>query len=453
MALSRSQVRWIAQYTPDLYKIPQCYPHLVETYDVDNIDDLNIFQNARNLVFRIRFIDIPALEQKKLPDGWRNNILEMILEGKTWVQGNGFTKCPNIISVTFNNASIMHWNIFSECINLKRVVYTNNRGEISHQAFRKCLSLETVILPPSIKRIRPHAFYYCVNLKDILTYNGEGLPPRPFSACHNLKYIDSFAFQHCHSLETIELPENIREIGQNAFSICAGSNEIGLRSIRLSTGLYSIPQQCFWKSSCLQVCELPESIKLIKASAFDACKQLQYIDCSKVEAIREHAFYECEKLEKIDISSCKSIHHHAFAKCTSLRTIVIPETMKEIEESVFENCEKLVSVSLGKVKKIRKKAFYNCKALKTITIPGTCCAIEAEAFYGCSSLQTVHIKDSRYLLFWVGNNAFPAGTCVINERDAMTQNVSDILAAYPTQNVSNILAAYPRMHTTRILRF
>lgn len=88
-----------------------------------------------------------------------------------------------------------------------------------------------------------------------------------------------------------------------------------------------------------------------------------------------------------------SIEESAFEK-NGLKSIILPNSVKNIGNSAFRNCENLNNISLGEgVETIGNNAFTSCIGLKSILIPKSVQHIGTQAFYGASSLEAVHITD------------------------------------------------------------
>lgn len=99
------------------------------------------------------------------------------------------------------------------------------------------------------------------------------------------------------SIQTVKLPETIREIGRYAFSWC-----IYLRSVNIPNQVTSIKEGAFWYCKNMQKFVMPESIETIEASAFSDCGGLQEINIpSNCTSIGNDAFMGCSALHKIII--------------------------------------------------------------------------------------------------------------------------------------------------------
>ena len=122
----------------------------------------------------------------------------------------------------------------------------------------------------------------------------------------------------------------------------------------------------------IKTIELPNTIKRIGENAFYGCFELTSISIpEKVTQIGNRAFYCCDSLEKIDLpSKLSKIGKEAFAKCSSLVEIVIPNKVKVVSEGLFSQCEQLQKVTLPEnLMQMDYSAFGSCPKLKELTIP------------------------------------------------------------------------------------
>ena len=75
---------------------------------------------------------------------------------------------------------------------------------------------------------------------------------------------------------------------------------------------------------------------------------------------------------------------YAFAGCSSLTSIIIPESVTEINIAAFSGCSSLISIVIPEsVIAIRGYAFYGCSSLTSINIPESQTLIEDYTFYHC----------------------------------------------------------------------
>lgn len=196
------------------------------------------------------------------------------------------------------------------------------------------------------------------------------------------------AFNQCHDLISIVIPDNVLWIEDNAFNGCVSLLEI------------VIPDHVTWIganafSNCCSVSDIviPNSVTYIGYSAFNECDGLEFVTIgSSVRTIEGSVFYGCSNLKNIVIpDSVISIGKSAFSYCISLTEIIIPNGVTYIGSSAFSNCNSLVSVTIGRsVTSIGMLTFDRCSSLTEIVIPEGVTFIGSSAFSACGNLQKIY---------------------------------------------------------------
>ena len=233
--------------------------------------------------------------------------------------------------------------------------------------------------------------------------------------------IEALAFYHCTELTSIDIPNSVTEIGQEAFGRCPG-----LASIVVESGNPRFDS----RNNCNAIIEtannvlivgckntiIPNSVTEIGNLAFDACDSLTSIVIpNSVTSIGQYAFYDCSGLTSINIpNSVTSIGHGAFAWCSGLTSIVIPNSVTEIGVGVFDDCTELASIVVESGNP-RYDSRNNCNAIietannmlivgcMNTTIPNSVTVIGYWAFYSCSGLTSIDIPNS---VTAIGDSAF-----------------------------------------------
>ncbi len=116
--------------------------------------------------------------------------------------------------------------------------------KISSNQFIGRKDLVDIVIPKSVKVICPGAFYMCCNLESVTFEEGS-----------ELKAIESYAFQNCHNLEKINIPEEVIQIKSHAFWACER-----LSSICLPMSLKIIDASAFYTTKIKNV-SLPDNCK------------------------------------------------------------------------------------------------------------------------------------------------------------------------------------------------
>lgn len=241
---------------------------------------------------------------------------------------------------------------------------------IDAYVFYECASLKTVILPKSIKKIKHFAFQRC--------------PIDSITLPENLKELGKGAFSYCRSLKEITLPNGVSELEGDTFSNCES-----LTKVTLSDGLVCIGVREFENCEALQSITLPQNVKTIGSWAFENCTMLSEIKLSSaLTTIENRAFIGCSSLSRVTTEGGQSayfsmpqsvteIGYWAFQDCVSLTEVNIPDNVTTIKFGAFKGCTAVETIKFGnKVSKIEYDAFSGCSAIKNVYLPISLTEIE-----------------------------------------------------------------------------
>lgn len=131
--------------------------------------------------------------------------------------------------------------------------------------------------------------------------------------------IGDHTFENRGFIESVTVPDGVRQIGKQAFFKCNG-----LRSIYLPEGVICIGDQCFGGCSRLDEISVPQSLETVGEMAFLGCLALKEIVFGDgLKTIGDSAFHTCPELGRVIVpSEDVVIEPTAFQKC--------PEEMKLI---------------------------------------------------------------------------------------------------------------------------
>ena len=317
---------------------------------------------------------------------------------------------PNTITEIPNEA-------FFNCTGLKTVLIPDSVTTIGADAFRQCYGLEEITIPDGVTTLGANAFSHCTSLQKVILGDGlENAPEVVFPNCTALQYnqfdnglylgstsnpylmlmeasaedittcqihpdtqfIASKAFYYHNTLTQITIPDQVKQIGADAFFSCARLTEASLGA----------------------------GVKTVEDDAFAFCSKLTRIVIpDAVEALGRRAFQGCSALTEVTLGQgIKSIQEEAFGDCYSLRSIAIPDNVETIGNKAFSGCDKLTEVALGAgITEIPYGMFYECTALTEITIPANITKIGASAFGKCTQLSRVSLPDS---ITYIDTSAF-----------------------------------------------
>lgn len=244
---------------------------------------------------------------------------------------------------------------------------------------------EVIVLPNSVTRIEGHAFS-----------NSKALS---INIPESLQEIGDEAFAYANGLNEVVLPKNLTTIGQAAFFGCSN-----LVSVEFPSSLTTIKSQAFSKCNKLSKVYVPSTIQEIGFGAFQECTILREVTIgnnTKVATmmIGENAFKNCSLLTDLTINSeVKNIGINAFNACNNLKNVTLGKNKSNssmnIAREAFSKCVSLQNLTLGsEVNEIGKEAFISCTSLQSLTIPGTVSSIGESAFENCTSLAELIIGD------------------------------------------------------------
>lgn len=377
----------------------------------------------------------------------RETLTTVIIEsGVTSIGSYAFSYCPNLSSITIPNTvtsindfafqsssgletiaipgsiSTIGYQAFSYCSGLTSITIPEGTTTIENYAFSNCSALTTVTISSSVESLGSGVFGYCSNLSSIIVESGNETYDSRDDCNAIIKTSTNELIAGCKN--TI-IPQNIKGIGNSAFSNCTG-----LTAITIPDGVTVISLSAFQWCTGLTSVTLPNSVTSIGNNAFEGCKSLESVTIPKnVSEIGENAFNGCPDLGSIVVESgnetfdsrnncnaiiesatnslvfgCKntiipagvtSIGYNAFANCSSLLSITIPEGVLSIENNAFSQCNGLMSITIpASVTTIGSGAFQCCESLTEITIPNSVNSIGSSAFYDCTSLTSFTIPAS-----------------------------------------------------------
>ena len=180
----------------------------------------------------------------------------------------------------------------------------------------------------------------------------------------NIRYVSSFAFQGCSSLQTVRMPG--RYVLNGVFRDCTE----------------------------LQTISLPE-MKNLHPFTFNECTKLRYVYLPNVTFIGPDyaAFSNCVNLLSVSLPKCRAIDDYGMASC-----------------GIYE-------ISLPEISMLNGYAFYSCSNLSTIYLGNTIPTLKEGVFQGTkitSSTGSIYVPISKLLAYksasgwkYYSNRIFP----------------------------------------------
>lgn len=156
-------------------------------------------------------------------------------------------------------------------------------------------------------------------------------------------------------MKSINIPQGVRKIGDNAFLCCESLEKIVLPDSVTELGMW-----CFSECKSLRTVLIPESIRNIGALAFHRTK---WLDEYPGDFITVNDIFICYKGDDTTVeipAGVKIIASQAFNECKKIEKIHIPESVKRICKNAFTSCEALRLLEIHSNLKVPGCAFDDC---------------------------------------------------------------------------------------------
>jgi hypothetical protein len=281
-----------------------------------------------------------------------------------------FARCPNLESIVVAEGN-PRYKVVDNCLidtetktlicGLKDAVIPADGSVevIGEGAFCGC-KIEQVVIPDTVTEIRGYAFSECDRLRSI------SLPA-------GITEIAPHTFRECKAMETIDLPEGIKTIGERAFDGCGS--------------LISL--------------EIPDSTTDIGEYAFDGCFDLtEFRIGDGIEDFTMDLLPNCQALKSLHIGASVTEFKKNMRSYPALERITVSEGNRKyyvssnclVDGDVFMVVMGCVNSTLptdGSARIIGEWAFYGRTEITTLVIPNSVKEIENGAFVECTSIRTL----------------------------------------------------------------
>ena len=252
----------------------------------------------------------------------------------------------------------------------------------------------------------------------------SGLTSMP-SIPSNVTDIGDYTFSNCRNMNnggTIEIPEGVQRIGNNAFNSVFYSNS---KNLKLPSTLNYVGSSAFMNKNYLYDLYITDLSSFCKidfgnndSGVFHGSYTKFYVNNTQVTnltipndvtELKAYTFYEAKTITGVTIpSTVTSINGINTFRQSGLRNVTVPSSVDSWNgNSTFANCTSLTEATLNNSGRISDYAFQGCRSLTGVTFGNNITAINSWAFQGCTSLTGVTLGDN---ITSIGNYAFSGCT-------------------------------------------
>ena len=358
-------------------------------------------------------------------------------EGLSSIGSGAFFCCEYLNSIEIpESVTSIGDNAFMVCTSLSRLEIPESVTSIGDNAFARCMSLNRLEIPAGVRSIGRNVFAF-TNIQEgvfvapdnpayrsdergvLFTEDGTVLlycPPSvegSYTVPDTVRTISEFAFESCHGLTAVTIPEGVTDIGDGAFDGCE------IAEVTLPASLRSLGKDAFGEGYHAPAFFVAEGNSVYASDSNGALFNADRTELLRVPGsykgayqipetvavIGESAFYDCYDLTAVTIpDGVGSIGGHAFSGCWNLSAVTIPDSVSTVGDYAFYGCSSLSVVTIpDRVGSIGDCTFFDCYSLTAVTIPDGVGSIGDSAFSGCCNLTAVTIPDS---VSTIGDYAF-----------------------------------------------
>lgn len=287
--------------------------------------------------------------------------------------------------------TIIPGGFFSECKNLKGVIFHDGITAIGDSAFAYCTGLETLTIGKNVTNIMENAFIYAGNKDTVIN----------FETGSKYAYVKKDAFYRLTAKE-INLPASAVTFDGEAFRMCEA--EVKFHE---DTTLTTVVADMF-KDYLGTSIELPASVTTIGARAFMDALNLETIefDATKITSVGFDAFRNTKwyNSQPDGIVVLSGLAYEIKGARNTLTSVTLPADTVVLAGSLFNGCSNLTTLVLNEgLLAISGSAFANCVNLIELVIPKTVTSIGAQAFNNMSATIVFATDGS---LTHLGDQAF-----------------------------------------------
>lgn len=322
----------------------------VETFKLPK--DLSLDEYPSTNTSSPLFNGMTALREVTLPDSQEVNIPAALFSGASSLETVNMAEGAKVVSIG--------QYAFKGCAKFNPESYITNDLVSIGMLGLSGTAITKFTYTSSLQALGSSALSDCKLLKTVESEEG----------CQ-VSAVEANTFNKCPVLESITLPESIKEVKTQCFANCSNLVVLDMGATQLlttaSTG--STTGNMLSNSRNLEAVYLPETLEEIAFQTFTAQKSLTSIEFP---------------------ASLKTIGNEAFNNCILLETVNFPDNLVIIGNLAFSGCKMTNAIFPIGLESIGDNAFQSVPLEGALTIPGTVRTIGSSAFSG-NKLSTIVI--------------------------------------------------------------
>lgn len=197
-------------------------------------------------------------------DTYKNSIITIVVEeGVTSIGGAAFGHCSSLTNIVLPNSTTrIAWGAFMGCSSLTNITLPENISGIYEYTFSGCTSLTEIEIPDSVKAIYMDAFSGCTSLTSVTIGSG-------------VSEIEGNVFEGCPALHNISLNDNKNFVVEDGVIFSSDKKSLVVYLSSNESKTYTVPDSvteisyaAFGCNTSLKEVELPKNLKEIGEWAF-----------------------------------------------------------------------------------------------------------------------------------------------------------------------------------------
>lgn len=326
---------------------------------------------------------------------------------------------------------------------IRRVIINKGESRIGKSDFDGYEYIDYLEIPRSVREISNEAFCGCGEIKRVsceprwLGYFPDEEKIIEYVVPCGETELEAKDIENLLSLEKLTIPESVRKIDEGILcrygKLTSVYNGKKLIKVKIPSGVLILTRDFCKRYPDVISVEIPGTVQRCDFNAFEGSRGVRHVKCSLLSL---NAFNKNE-IESITVQDyVREIDQKAFVGRPYLRMIYIPTSVKIVSERAFDWCPRLkvsakwktINLEIPRdIVKITAESMAEYVNVRTLVIPETVTEIENGAFDSMKALHSVKCNA-----WWV--NVLPKKNIVTLE---ITEN-SEILGAIGLTGFENL---------------